>query len=452
MNMKLLKQKDFLLLIQGKFVSLMGSQMQSFALSLYVLKVTGSAAKFASVLAVSLIPQIVLGPIAGVFVDWFDRKKLIVYLDILSGIVIGIFVVIYKINGALSLPSVYILTITMTLISILFNPAINTIIPTIIKKEELVDANGINSFIMSLGSLAAPAIAGVLLGIYGIYAILILNSISFILSSIFEMFINIPKVNKKPEKINYNSFRRDFSEGINFIKSKKIMMNVIMLAVVINFAINPVFNIGLTYISKSILKITDSQYGLLESIFVISMIVAPFLCSIVSKKIKLGKILFLDIFINSILVAIMAIIPSSPFLNLFGNNFLPYISLITIGFLVGLVATIGNIAFNTMLQQVVPLSMMGRVSAVMGTGCMAAIPLGQIIYGFLFDKIEAWMCVGSSAVILFITILAFKKVLCNSEEDNQDTSIDTDNININLPEMACLIDNGEPNLDITIEE
>ena len=58
----------------GKITSLVGSNMQSFALSLFVLNTTGSATKFASILAVALIPQLILGPFAGVIVDWFYKK------------------------------------------------------------------------------------------------------------------------------------------------------------------------------------------------------------------------------------------------------------------------------------------------------------------------------------------------------------------------------------------
>lgn len=78
MSLKLINQKDFSLLILGKLVSLVGSNMQQFALSLYVLTLTGSATIFASILSISIIPRLILSPIAGVFGDWFDRKKSIV--------------------------------------------------------------------------------------------------------------------------------------------------------------------------------------------------------------------------------------------------------------------------------------------------------------------------------------------------------------------------------------
>ena len=201
MRVSLLKERNFGLLMWGKLVSLVGTQMQNFALSLYVFKITGSASKFATVLMVTIIPQLILGPMAGVFVDWLDRKKIMVYLDMVNGILIGIYAILFYINGELSLGSIYIFAILLSLISVLFQPAISTVIPSIVKKEELVEANSINSLIMNVGNLISPMIAGALFGVYGLFTILVINSISFILSSVSEMFIDIPKVNKKPEVI-----------------------------------------------------------------------------------------------------------------------------------------------------------------------------------------------------------------------------------------------------------
>ncbi|WP_291584114.1 MFS transporter [Clostridium sp. UBA6640] len=438
MNFKLLKQKDFLLLMLGKLVSLIGSEMQGFALSLYVLKITGSATKFASVLSITLIPKLILGPIAGVIIDWIDRKKVIVYLDMLSGIIIGIYAVLYIVNGELSLGSIYVLAVLLSFISLLFQPAINTVLPSIVEKEELAGANGINSLVMSIGNLIAPAVAGFIFGIYGMSVVLIVNSISFILSSISEMFINIPKVNNKPEKININTFVYDFSQGIKFIKDKKIIANIIVLACIVNFAVPPISSIGLAFISKQILKITDYQYGMLQCFFVASMMVATFVINKVTKKITIGKIIFLDIFITSILIAVMAIIPSTFYLNLFSSNLIPYISLIIIIFMIGLIISIGNIALGTMFQQEVPLEIMGRVGTVMSSISMAAMPLGQMLFGFLFDEIEAWMCIAIASSIFLIVSLIFKKSLC-ADDENDKLIVDNNKVPIGSPGLEMAI-------------
>lgn len=416
MNIRLLKQRDFSLLMMGKLVSLIGSRMQGFALSLYVLKITGSATKFASVLAITLIPSLILGPVAGVFADWLDKKKTIVFLDMLSGIVVGIFAVVFRNSGELSIIYIYILVIMLSMISLLFGPAITTIVPTIVNKEELMEANSIQSFIMNIGNFIAPIIAGILLGAYGLYMVMVINSISFILSAVSEMFINIPKMNNGPKEFTVKSFLNDFSQGIEFIKSKKIILNIISLGVIVNFACSPIISIGIPYISKKVLKVTDSQYGLFQSILVISLLIAPFVCTLASQKIKIGKIVFLDIFIVSILFGLMAVVASPLYLDLFVGNFVPYSSMIIICFVLTIIISAGNIAMFTMLQQQVPLEIMGRVRSAMNTGTMAAIPLGQMLYGILFDKIDTWMCVGISAVLLLITIIFFRKNLYDYKE------------------------------------
>lgn len=121
MNIKLLKQKDFFLLIMGETVSLIGTIMQNFALSLYVLAITHSTVKFASVTAITIFPKLILGPFSGVIADRFNRKKIIVGTDLINGILMGIYALLFFINGHLSLLSIYILVISITITNIILN-------------------------------------------------------------------------------------------------------------------------------------------------------------------------------------------------------------------------------------------------------------------------------------------------------------------------------------------
>ncbi|MFU0783396.1 MAG: MFS transporter [Thermoanaerobacterium thermosaccharolyticum] len=290
MNLSIFRKKNFLFLITGKFVSLIGSEMQNFALSLYVLKITGSATKFASVLAITLVPQIVFGNIAGVIADWFDKKRLLMMLDLLSAAIVAIYAVIFKINGVLTLTQIYILSVLLSTISSMFNPTITAVIPSIAEDYELADANGINTMFMNIANLISPVIAGILLEVFNIFIILTINAISFLLSFMCESMLEIQKTNDKPEKINLNSFLNDFLTGIDFIKSKRLILNILIIGIIINFTSNPILSVGLTYISKQILKITDYQYGILQSTFAISMIASPFISSIITKKYDLSVI------------------------------------------------------------------------------------------------------------------------------------------------------------------
>jgi len=237
------------------------------------------------------------------------------------------------------------------------------------------------------------------------------------------MFIQIPKVTKMPEKISLKIFKDDFTEGINFIKSKKLLLYIIILAPILNFVFSPLSSIGLTYVTKNIFKVSDFQYGIMQMIIVASMLLSPFITSKLAKKYSLGKIIFFDVFISSLLIVIMAIVPSPFYMSLFSDNFIPYVSITILFFLICMIITTTNIAASTMFQMIVPIHMMGRVSTVMNTCCMAIAPLGLVLFGVLFDTISAWICILISALILFTTILIFKKLLC-CNDDNETSTFD----------------------------
>ncbi|WP_026883226.1 MFS transporter [Clostridium akagii] len=410
MNFLVLKKKDLGLLMLSEFISLIGTQMQELALSLYVLKTTGSATLFASVLAISIIPQLILGPLAGVFADWYDRKKMIVYLDLLNGIIVGIFTIIFILNGSLSMTEIYIYVIILSVITAFYRPVIGTILPSIVNGEELVAATSLSSFISNLSTLIGPVIGAMLFGIFGIFIILLINSFSYIFASIFEMFINVPKNNKKPEKVNLQVFKNDFIGGIKFIIGKKFILTVVIMAVIVNFTLAPL-TIGLVYLSKTILKVSDFQYGLLEGCFAASMMMAPIIMGPIHKKMKTGTILFFSIFTVGILIIIMGIIPTNIYLCLFSGNIIPYLSVLFLCFLVGIMATMANIALSIAFQKTVPLEIMGRVGAVISTGSLASVPLGQMLFGVLFDKVNTSICLVIMGIIPVITMMIFRKNL-----------------------------------------
>lgn len=425
MSLKLIKQKDFSLLIFGKLVSLLGSNIQQFALSLYVLSLTGSATIFASILSVSIVPRLILSPIAGVFGDWFDRKKSIVMLDLLNSIIIGIFAVIYIVNGKISIPLIYILVILLEVSEIFFHSAMSAVLPSIVNKDDYLEANSINSAFMNIGNIFSPIIAAVLYGIFGMKIILIVNSISFLLSSISEMFINIPKLNNHPEKINIRVFKTDFNEGINIIKNNKLLSTMIGLGTIINFSASPLFGIVVIYYLREVLLISDIQFGIFQMIFSVSMLAAPIFCGSIIRKTKIGKLIYQSFIIISILIFIMAIFSLSYVVNIFNTNMVSYVGLLIVSFVIGMVVTVANIALGTLFDKIVPLNIMGRTSTVFNFAVTVFVPLGQMIFGFLLDITIPSIVVTISGLILFITIIKYKYTLIDYDyiESNKEENL-----------------------------
>lgn len=410
MKFKLLKEKNFSLLMFGKITSLIGSYMQSFALSLFVLSTTGSATKFASILAVSLIPGLIVSPISGVIVDWFYRKNILIFLDLASGVVVSIFAIIYFITGEMSLINIYILVITLSLISTLDNPTLQTIIPTITKKEDLVEANALNSLLMAIGNVISPAIAALVYGSFGLAGVFIVNAISFFVSAISEVFLIIPKNIKSKGKLSLNKFASEFKDGIGFILKKRDIISIVSLAIILNFALGS-FTIGSTYISKIILKVSDIQYGIVDTFAVIGMILATFIVGRLSKKYSLGKNLYRSLIIASVLLSGYAIVALKSLVAIENSIFYLYLLMLIITLTMCIFIGIANTLVSAGIQSIVPLEFLGRVSTVVSTGCMIASPLSSMVYGYLFDKISVSSIFLISSGIMIIAILLFRKSL-----------------------------------------
>jgi len=410
MKFKLLKEKNFSLLMFGKITSLIGSYMQSFALSLFVLSTTGSATKFASILAVSLIPGLIISPISGVIIDWFYRKNILIFLDLASGVAVSIFAIIYFITGEMSLINIYILVITLSLISTLDNPTLQTIIPTITQKEDLVEANALNSLLMAIGNVISPAIAALVYGSFGLKGVFIVNVITFFVSAISEIFLVIPRNIKSKEKLSFNKFASEFKDGIGFILKKRDIISIVSLAIILNFALGS-FTIGSTYISKIILKVSDIQYGIVDTFAVIGMILATFIVGWLSKKHSLGKNLYRSLMIASVLLSGYAIVALKSLVTIENSIFYLYLLMLIITLTMCIFIGIANTFISAGMQSIVPLELLGRVSTVVSTGCMIASPLSNMVYGYLFDKISVSSIFLISSGIMIIAVLLFKKSL-----------------------------------------
>ncbi|WP_350343166.1 MFS transporter [Proteinivorax tanatarense] len=406
MNLKLLKNKNLSLLLLGRFVSMFGSGVMQFAFSLYVLRLTGSASQFASVLVVAMIPMLLLGPISGVFVDWFDRKKLIVYLDLISGLIVGVMFLI-SVTSTITMFHIYITVICLSIITTLFNPAINTAIPSLVDKDDLLEANSLNRVIMTITMMISPMVGGALFGIFGISIILLLNFVSFILSAISEAFIDLKTPNKKHNDFSFNSFYNDLKSGINFILNHNIMKKIITLSFVANAFFSPALSIGLIYIASMVIEVSDLQLGILQSSLMVGSLLGLSITGTVAKKIKLTKVIYMALIIMGTLVCLIGFSSLPAYLNLFNNNLIPYLTIVVLALIIGSAAVITNVGMATLMQKEVPSDMLGRVSSVKETASLCATPFGQIIFAGMYDTIGTFIPIMISGTVMVISAVLF---------------------------------------------
>ena len=417
MNLKVLKNKNLVLVILGQFVSGFGTFMQNFALSLYVLQKTGSAALFASVMALSIIPRVILTPIAGVIADRFSRKKMIVLMDMISAFAVAIFCGIYIINGELSLVSIYVLSMLLSATNSFLTPSMGAIVPDIVPKDQLADANSFRAVPESVLGLVSPLAGGILFGVFGLLPIMIINAVSFFASSISEMFIKIKKESLQPEHEREHYFR-SFTQGLSFIKSKPEIMLIVCVAIIANFALSPIFSVALPVVLLQDFKVSEQLYGLFNSLTSIGMLIAPIFAAKIIKKHHYSKLASIILTFSGILTVVIAALCVT---GIFPTIMINYVSMIvTINVLVTAIVWL-NIALGTAMQLIVPGDILGRVSSVLGTFSMIATPLGIALMGALLEVGKSYYIVAVYAAVLtavgFASKLGFTYLEKNGKMD-----------------------------------
>lgn len=401
---KLIFKRNPLLVLLGGLVSGLGSMMMSFALSLYVLDITGSGAKFASVLAMSLVPRLILGPFAGILSDRISRKKTMVALDIISGSVTLIFAFAFMKNTITSLIPIYIFVFILTSISIFFEPSSTAIIPDVIEKKDLPKYNSTVQFFFTFVRIFSPVIAGLLYSTVGIYILVIINGVSFLMSAISEIFIKIEK--ESLEKVNKDStFIKSFMDGIKFIKGTYAIMLLMLFALIGNLAYAPIISVGFNYILRQDLRVSEVLYGSAQSIIMIGAIAGTLFVTALNRKHHFLKIIVIFFSVLGVLCLAFGLI-AIPDINV-GGIYGKYIIMVAIVTIMLTITTITSISSRSGMQMLVPNELMGRVFGVKNTIGLAAVPLGQMVFGFLLDVTYSYIVVMIFTSFIIISSIVY---------------------------------------------
>lgn len=409
-----MKNKNFIIIVIGQIISLFGNAVQRFSMSLYLLHFTGSTAAFAKILAISTIPYIIFAPIAGRLSDRINKKKIMIYLDLFCAALIGGYALIL-LNGR---DSEFVVGAVMFILSIcytLYGPAVTSSIPQIVNEDRLTSANGIINQVGSAVNFVGPILAGVLYGLVGIKFIVIINSVSFLMSAILELFLDIPDAESKTNNVigkdklsdDYNSSDRLLSFEFvknSFIDMKNTFMylmneNKIILGIIVSYALGniflvPILSIVAPYFINIYLGLPSEIYGIVEGICVLGMICGGFWISIKPEMFSMKKVHYT--YVPMILgVALMSVIV---FLKI--NNYAMAGLFSLSGMAIMMSLSLSNVLTLTFIQKEISMDMLGSVSALSTAVATISVAPGQLLFG---QAIDSGIPIG---MILLITLCA----------------------------------------------
>lgn len=396
--------RNFLMVVIGQIISLFGNAVLRFALPLYLLNETGSAALFGVVSACAFIPMIVLSPVGGIFADRVNKRNIMVVLDFSTAILVfGVIVLLGKMNlVALLLGAMFLLYG----IQGAYQPAVQASMPALLAEEHIMQGNAVINLVSSFSGLIGPVVGGALFGFYGIMPILYVSVVCFVLSAVMEIFIQIPYEKKQAQGNIFAIGFGDLKESFHYMsKEQPLIMRLSFAVAAINMILSALMIIGMPVIVTQMLAF-DSEtanrlYGYAEGIMAMGS-----LCGGIGAGVFAGKIKTKNGYLLLLLDA-LTLIPIGVALLLPIPAMVAYVVILASCFVMMFLATLFSIQLMSYLQIIVPSELIGKViSCAMCIG-MCASPIGQAIYGALFEGMRNGIYLVFYAAAALTVLLAF---------------------------------------------
>lgn len=237
---RVLRQRNYALLWFGGFVSQLGDFVLFVGLPFEIFRLTGSTLATAGMVFAFLIPNILLGSVAGVFVDRWDRRRLMVTVNLLQALSLLPLLLVSQ----LGLWVIYAVLLLESSISQLFGPAQVALMPTLLEggEEELLTANATSGVGRHLSRLIGPAIGGVVVAFGGLSAVTVVDSISFVASAgMLALIHSRPMVRPVTDSLEHeaiSAWRRLVGEWRDGLR--RVLREPVLRALLVFFAITAV--------------------------------------------------------------------------------------------------------------------------------------------------------------------------------------------------------------------
>ena len=395
---------SFRLMVAGQIVTVLGSSLLRFALSLYVLDITGRADIFAGLFAISSIPML-LAPIGGAISDRFDRRKLMVLYDAICG-VIAFTLLFVMLSGGASVIIVGAVMVLLGVVGAMETPNGTACLPLLVSEDKLESANGIIQAVQSLSGVVAPILGGVLYGALGITALVTVSGTAFCLAALMEMFIRIP-YEKRPQTSGMAvTIAGDLKDGFVYMWNERMIRKLAVLAALLNLIITPCIIVVAPLVLRETMNAGDGLYGAGMGVIQFASILGALTVGVFSKKMRINT-LWRWIAVMALLLVPAAV--SVTRVALAFGMWPAFVLFMLCMVIVAAMATIISIFVIVRVQAKTPATHLGKVMAIIMAVSQCAAPIGQFLYGVAFEGFrggEYLLFALAAGATLLITLLA----------------------------------------------
>ncbi len=411
--MNKLFKRDFTMVVIGQIISLFGNAILRFALPLYLLRETDSASLFGAVTACSFIPMVIFSLFGGVIADRKNKRNIMVALDFITAAVILIFSLAL---GKVSLVPLMIAVLMILYgISGIYQPAVQAGIPLIVEKQFLMQGNAVINMVSTLASLLGPVTGGVLFGAFGIMPILFISIVCFVFSAVMEIFIHIPFEKNTDGKSIFGAVGSDLSDSFKFIKNEKpIFISVLGIVALFNLILSAMMLVGIPVIVVQILGMSDTAIGITQGAMGLGGLAGGIIAGAAAGKIRLK-----NGYVFLIICSLAAFFMGIPVLEAIPKN-IGYFLITAISFGAMCASAMFSVSMMTVVQQQTPPNLLGKIMAVVIAVSGCSQPVGQAVYGVLFDVLagKSYLITTGAAILAMAVSMYSKKVFAALEQQS----------------------------------
>lgn len=397
---KTMWRRDFTLVVIGQIVSLFGNAVLRFALPLWLLRETGSSALFGVVTAVSFAPMIALSLVGGALADRVNKRNIMVGLDFLTAGLIAAFYVLQE-----RLPAVPLIIAALMLlyaVSGAYQPAVQASIPVLVEPGRITQANAVINMVNTLAGLFGPVLGGVLFGVWGIAPVLAVSAVCFTCSAVMELFIRIPFQRQPAGAGVLAVLRGDLGESRRYIALEKpVFLQAAVVLALFNLVLSAAMIVGVPIVMVNVLGMGDEALGAAQGALGLGGLAGGILAGALDGRLRLRRG-YLLLAVCAAAAALMgaALLPGVPRLA-------AYLATAAMSFAVMAASTLFVVQICAAVQRQTPPQLVGKIMAFILAVSNSASPVGQALYGLLFDLAarSAWAVLfGAAAASLAVAL------------------------------------------------
>ncbi len=397
--------RNLVLFLTGRMVSDLGSSVQMMIMPLVLIDMGGSATVIGLFSFFYLVPMLFIYPFAGVIGDRLNRKRIMVTSDLISA-AIALSLAGLAYGNRMSIPALLGLQVVLGMMYGFFDPATKDMIPELVDRENLGQANSLVATLRILAGLLAPLIAVAIYIRYGVGILFLANGISFLLSAISEGFI-VYHFKARETAFDRSSVFQDLKSGATYIAGNRHIRTMSLYFLVVFMMIQPIFAVVLPLFFRTRLAYPDGYYGLMQTVLLSGALIGSLGVGLAAKKFRLQGILVAGSAAMSISMLGMGVIALPVVLAVLGSSGLGYYLLLcAILFALYTSIMLITIPVQTIIQHQTREEYMSRVFSLVGLISKGGMPLGALAYGMMLDRYEIHlvMLVGGVLVILTSSI------------------------------------------------